>query len=116
ECGLPSTPVNEVSPVSVHGGKLPVSKPPLTTMQAGVPVAVGVGEGVPPPAIVPVTPMEKSVGWPCSAVFCQLAPKKLLLKNAFRSLPHGVPTQLAPLVFESNERPVRSPTTVTLSQ
>jgi hypothetical protein len=55
--------------------------------------------------------MEKSVAWPC-----QLAPKKLLLKNAFMSLPQGVPTQLAPLVFESNERPVRSPIGVTLSQ
>src|SRR6266566_4273772 len=48
ECGTAGepTPVNEVSPVSVQGGKLPVSKPPLTTMQAGV--DVGVGEGVPP--------------------------------------------------------------------
>ena len=33
--------------MSVQGGKLLVSKPPLTTMQAGgVPVAVGVGVGV----------------------------------------------------------------------
>src|SRR6266576_1423989 len=44
ECGIAGepTPVNEVSPVSVQGGKLPVSKPPLTTMQPpGVPVGVG---------------------------------------------------------------------------
>src|SRR6266496_4750568 len=32
------------------------------------------------------------------------------------SLPHGVPTQLVPLVVESNERPVRLPIGVTLSQ
>ena len=45
--------VNEVSPVSVQGGKLPVSKSPLTTVHAGtvavgvaVAVAVGVGEAV----------------------------------------------------------------------
>ena len=83
----------------------------------GVNVAVAVGVGEPPPQPpVPFMPMEKSLGWPCSAVFCQLAPKKLLLKNAFRSLPQGCPTQLAPLVVESKERPLRSPTTVTLSQ
>ena len=29
----------------IQGGKLPVSKPPLTTMQAGVDVGVGVGVG-----------------------------------------------------------------------
>ena len=74
------------------------------------------GVGVPPPPVVPVTPMEKSEGWPSLAVDVKLAPKKLLLKNAFWLLPHGVPTQLVPLVVESNERPERSPTTVTLSQ
>jgi hypothetical protein len=36
----------------------------------------------------------------------KVAPKKLLLKNAFWSLPQGVPTQLVPLVVELNERPV----------
>jgi hypothetical protein len=45
--------VNEVSPLMIQGGKLPVSKSPLTTMQTGVEVGVGlavaVGEGVPPP-------------------------------------------------------------------
>jgi len=107
------TPVNEVSPVLVQGGKLPVSKPPLTTRHAGVPVGVGEGEPPPPPAS---TPMEKSVGWPSLEVDVKFAPKKLLLKNAFMLLPHGVPTQLAPLVVESNERPVRSPIGVTLSQ
>ena len=78
-----------------------------------VAVAVGVGEGDPQPEpAVPFTPMEKSEGWPW-----KLAPGgTLLLKNAFMSLPHGVPTQLAPLVIESNERPVRSPIGVTLSQ
>ncbi len=78
-----------------------------------VAVAVGVGEGDPQPEpAVPFTPMEKSEGWPW-----KLAPGgTLLLKNAFMSLPHGVPTQLAPLVVESNERPVRSPIGVTLSQ
>src|SRR6266566_965319 len=60
--------------------------------------------------------MEKSVGWPSLEVDVKLAPKKLLLKNAFWSLPHGVPTQLVPLVVESNERPVRLPIGVTLSQ
>jgi len=50
------------------------------------------------------------------AVEVKLAPKKLLLKNAFWLLPHGVPTQLAPLVFESNERPPPLPIGVTLSQ
>ena len=40
------TAVNEVSPVLVHGGKLPVSKSPLTTMQAGMPVGVGVDVAV----------------------------------------------------------------------
>ena len=62
ECGFPSTPVNEVSPVLVQGGKLPVSKPPLTTRPGHPGVPVGVGVGVPPPP--PATPMEKSVGWP----------------------------------------------------
>ncbi len=78
-----------------------------------VAVAVGVGEGDPQPEpAVPFTPIEKSEGWPW-----KLAPGgTLLLKNAFMSLPHGVPTQLAPLVVESNERPVRSPIGVTLSQ
>jgi hypothetical protein len=42
--------------------------------------------------------------------------KKLLSKNAFGLLPQGVPTQFAPLVVESKERPVRSPIGVTLSQ
>src|SRR5437773_11686558 len=59
-------------------------------------------------------PMEKSKGWPSLEVDVKLAPKKLLLKNAFMLLPHGVPTQLAPLVVESNERPLRSPIGVTL--
>jgi hypothetical protein len=47
-CGLTLlTAVKEVSPVLTQGAKLPVSKPPLTTMQAGgVPVAVGVAVGV----------------------------------------------------------------------
>jgi hypothetical protein len=81
-----------------------------------VAVAVGVGVGVPGQPVVPFTPMEKSEGWPSLAVDVKFAPKKLLLKNAFMLLPHGVPTQLVPLVVESNERPVRSPTTVTLSQ
>src|SRR5213592_2370073 len=79
-------------------------------VQVGVPVGVGVG--VPPPEIVPSTPMEKSENTDVKLA----PPPKLLLKNAFRSLPHGVPTQLAPLVVESNERPVRSPIGVTLSQ
>src|SRR5437867_10720408 len=60
--------------------------------------------------------MEKSVGWPSLEVDVKLAPKKLLSKNAFMLLPHGVPTQLVPLVVESNERPLRSPIGVTLSQ
>ena len=60
--------------------------------------------------------MEKSEGWPSLEVDVKLAPKKLLLKNAFWLLPHGVPTQLVPLVVESNERPVRLPIGVTLSQ
>jgi len=46
-------------------------------------VAVAVGVGVPPTPTVPITPIEKSVGWPCSEVDCQLAPKKLLVKKAF---------------------------------
>ncbi len=80
-----------------------------------VAVAVGVGEGVPQP-VVPFTPMEKSEGTPSLEVDVKLAPKKLLLKNAFWLLPHGVPTQLTPLVVVSKERPVRSPIGVTLSQ
>src|SRR5437773_2369704 len=60
--------------------------------------------------------MEKSVGWPSLAVDVKLAPKKLLLKNAFWLLPHGVPTQLTPLVVVSKKRPLRSPIGVTLSQ
>ena len=46
--------VKLVSPVFAQGGKLPVSKSPLTTMQlpgVGVGVAVGVGVGVPPPLV-----------------------------------------------------------------
>src|SRR5437762_1292441 len=82
----------------------------------GVAVAVGVGVGVPGQPVVPFTPMEKSVGWPSLPVDVKLAPKKLLSKNAFWLLPHGVPTQLVPLVVESNERPLRSPIGVTLSQ
>ena len=81
----------------------------------GVGVAVGVGVGVPQP-VVPFMPMEKSKGRPSLEVDVKLTPKKLLLKNACWLLPHGVPTQLAPLVVESNERPVRSPIGVTLSQ
>jgi len=53
ECGnvppgeLVSTPVNPISPNWVQPVKLPVSKPPLTTMQPpGVEVGVGVGVGV----------------------------------------------------------------------
>src|SRR5205814_7742028 len=68
-----------------------------------------VGVGDPGQPEVPFTPMEKSVGWPSLAVDVKLAPKKLLLKNAFWLLPHGVPTQLVPLVVKSNERPDRSP-------
>jgi hypothetical protein len=46
ECRLKLlTEVNELSPVLTQGGKLPVSKSPLTTMQ-GFTVAVGVGDGV----------------------------------------------------------------------
>src|SRR5438067_1922395 len=81
-----------------------------------VAAAVAVGVGVPQVPTMPFTPIEKSEGWPSLAVDVKLAPKKLLLKNAFMSLPHGVPTQLVPLVVESNERPVRSPIGVTLSQ
>ncbi|MGA7274391.1 MAG: hypothetical protein WBX14_06050 [Candidatus Udaeobacter sp.] len=81
-----------------------------------VAVAVAVGVGVPPQPVVPFTPMEKSEGTPSLAVDVKLASKKLLLKNAFWLLPHGVPTQLAPLVVVSKERPVRSPIGVTLSQ
>jgi hypothetical protein len=81
-----------------------------------VEVAVAVGVGDPGQPVVPFTPMEKSVGWPSLEVDVKFAPKKLLLKNAFWLLPHGVPTQLAPLVVESNERPLRSPIGVTLSQ
>ena len=48
--------MNEVSPVSVQGGKLPVSKPPLTSMQAGgVPVGVGVAVAVAVAVAVGVT-------------------------------------------------------------
>ena len=83
-------------------------------MGVGVNVAVGVGD--PGQPVVPFTPMEKSVGWPSLEVDVKFAPKKLLLKNAFWLLPQGVPTQLAPLVVESNDRPVRSPIGVTLSQ
>ena len=72
--------VNVVSPLFIQGGKLPVSKPPLTTMQApgvavgvGVDVAVALGEavavgvGLPPPARLnaPIRnrhPMELVVG------------------------------------------------------
>jgi hypothetical protein len=75
-----------------------------------VAVAVGVGVTQLEPS-VPLTPMEKSAARPW-----KLESEKLLLKNAFMSLPHGVPTQLVPLVSESNERPVRSPIGVTLSQ
>jgi hypothetical protein len=80
-----------------------------------VAVAVAVGVGDPPvQPVVPFTPMEKSLGWPSLAVDVKFAPKKLLLKKAFWLLPHGVPTQLVPLVVESNERPVKSPIGVTL--
>jgi hypothetical protein len=59
ECGLLLlTLVKLVSPVFTQGGKLPVSKSPLTTMQplgvsvaVGVGVMVGVGVGVPPPLV-----------------------------------------------------------------
>lgn len=65
---------------------------------------------------MPITPMEKSPGTFSLAVFVKKAPKKVLLKNAFWSLPRGCPMALAPLVVELNERPVPSPTGVTLSQ
>jgi nucleoid-associated protein YgaU len=60
--------------------------------------------------------MEKS-GWPISPdeVLWKLYPKVVLLMNALSSLPQGKPTQLVPLVSESNERP-QLPIGVTLSQ
>src|SRR6266496_4234446 len=94
------------------------SAPPAPGVHVGDPVgvAVGVGVGDPSQPVVPFTPMEKSVGWPSLPVDVKLAPKKLLSTNAFWLLPHGVPTQLVPLVVEANERPLRSPIGVTLSQ
>jgi len=96
----------------------------VVTVAVGVTVAVavavavgdgvGVGVGVPPPLPLPITPIEKSSG-----TGLQDGPKgggPLLLKNAFWSLPQGVPTQFAPPVFESNERPVPSPIGVTFNQ
>ena len=76
-----------------------------------VAVGDGVGVGVPPLLTPPITPIEKSAG-----TGLQDAPKKLLFQNAFWSFPQGVPTQFAPLVFESNERPVPSPIGVTFNQ
>jgi len=96
-----STPVKLVFPNWVQPVKSPVSNPPLTVRSH---------------MLVPITPMEKSEGWPKLAVDVKLTPKALLLRNAFWSLPHGKPTQLVPLVSESNERPVPSPIGVTLSQ
>ena len=99
-----------------RGGAVAVGVAVTVAVAVAVAVAVGVAVGVPPPPPVPITPIEKSAGWPCSDVDCQVAPKKLLLMNAFWLLPQGVPTQLAPLVFESKERPVRSPIGVTFNQ
>src|SRR6266446_3138422 len=103
------------SPLTPLKSPLYQSGPDEPGVHVGDPVGVGVGEGEPPPPPIS-TPMEKSVGWPSLEVDVKFAPKKLLLKNAFWLLPHGVPTQLAPLVVESNERPLRSPIGVTLSQ
>ena len=62
--------------------------------------------------------MEKSAHWAIvgSQVGTKLAANWVLLKNAFMSLPGGVPMALAPEVSESKARPVPSPITVTLSQ
>ena len=99
------------------------------TVADGVAVAVavavgddaGVGVGVPPPLTLPITPIEKSSGSGLqegNKVEVLLAPPggPMLLKNEFPSLPHGMPTQFAPLVVESNERPVPSPIGVTCNQ
>jgi hypothetical protein len=70
-----------------------------------VAVAVGVGVGVPPPPPVPITPIEKSEQLPtlASQVDAKTKPKKVVSQKEFRLLPQGVPTQLAPLVFETND-------------
>jgi len=82
---------------------------------------VGVGVGVPPPLTLPITPIEKSSGSGLqegNKVEALRAPPggPMLLKNEFPSFPQGMPTQFAPLVVESNERPVPSPIGVTCNQ
>ena len=86
-------------------------------LDVGVGEAVGVGVGVPPQPVVPFMPMEKS-GWPISPdeVLWKTKPKVVLLMNALSSFPQGKPTQLVPLVSESNDRPPPLPIGVTLSQ
>jgi hypothetical protein len=87
----------------------------------GVAVGDDVGVGVPPPLALPITPIEKSSGSGLqegNKVEALLAPPggPMLLKKAFPSFPQGMPTQFAPLVFESNERPDPSPIGVTFNQ
>ena len=99
------------------GVRVAVAVAVAVAVGVNVAVAVGVGDWQPPPWIVPFTPMEKS-GWPISPdeVLWKTKPKVVLLMNALSSFPQGKPTQLVPLVSESNERPPPSPIGVTLSQ
>src|SRR5205809_6161494 len=60
--------------------------------------------------------MDFSVRMPPLPMYTLFPYTTLFRSNAFWLLPHGVPTQLVPLVVESNERPLRSPIGVTLIQ
>src|SRR5207247_7185105 len=104
------------SPLTPLKSPLYQSGPDVPRVHVGDAVRVGTGVHTCGQPVVPFTPMEKSEGCPSLAVDVKLAPKKLLLKNAFWLLPHGVPTQLTPLVVVSKKRPLRSPIGVTLSQ
>src|SRR5205809_5420522 len=60
--------------------------------------------------------MDFSVRMPPLPMYTLFPYTTLFRSNAFWLLPHGVPTQLVPLVVESNERPLRSPIGVTLRE
>ena len=103
------TPVKEVSPLFTHGGKLPVSKPGLTTMlpaqangvgvgvgvEVGVRVAVGVGEAVAVPVGVgEAVGVGPGGGGTCGSVKASPEAAMRLSNHMPRTLPTPLP--LAP--------------------
>ena len=78
----------------VQGGKLPVSKPPLTTRQAGVAVDVGVGVAVAVAVAVGVADglaVGVGVGVPCSGTCGSVKASPLPLMRESNHMPRTSP-------------------------